>query len=118
VLKINGSDIAVHPAQFAVNVLDLDDAEASVRTSDGTATRDRIAVKRKVEMSWGLLTWPQISSILTALQNPFVKFTYPDPMSGRMETKTFYTGDRSAAVAVTKGSEILWSGLKFNLTEQ
>lgn len=117
-LKINGTDIAVHPATFVPSVLDLDNGETSVRTADGRLNRDRIAVKRKVEMTWGLLTWPQISMIMKSMENQFFQFTYPDPMSGMYDTRTMYVGDRQAAFAIKRGNEILWSGLKLTLTEQ
>lgn len=98
--------------------MDLDDGDASGRTADGAMHRDRVAVKRKIEMTFGVLSWPEISAVLTALRDPFVKFTYPDPQTGGYETRTVYTGDRTAAYAVGKGNNIMWSGLKFNLTEQ
>ncbi|RED34670.1 DUF6711 family protein [Paenibacillus sp. VMFN-D1] len=117
-LKINGQDIAVYPSQFSVTTLDLDDGESSVRTSDGTLNRDRITVKRQVDMTWGVLRWSQISAILQAMDGVFFDFTYPDPMTGQHETKSFYVGNRPAPFAVQNGNEILWNGLKVTLTEK
>lgn len=117
-LKINGVDIASTPSSFQVTVLDLDDGEASVRTADGKMNRDRIAVKRKIEMTWGPTNWADTSAILRAIENEFFEFTYPDPATGRFETKTFYVGDRVSPFAVSRGNEIYWSGLKLTITEQ
>ncbi|BFH60752.1 DUF6711 family protein [Paenibacillus azoreducens] len=117
-LKINGQDIAVIPSQFQVTTMDLDDGESSVRTVDGTLNRDRIAVKRQVEMTWGPLRWSQISNILKAMDGVFFDFTYPDPMAGSYITKKMYVGNRPAPFAVAKGNEILWNGLKVTLTER
>ncbi|EFM10174.1 prophage protein [Paenibacillus curdlanolyticus YK9] len=117
-LKINGLPIAEYPSQFTVTTLDLDDAESSVRTADGHLNRDRIAIKRQIEMSWGLVTWAKTSAILKAMEPAFFEMTYPDPRAGDYVTKTFYAGNKPALVAVAKGSEILWSGLKVTLTEQ
>lgn len=117
-LKINGVDIAAHPKEFSVTPLDLDDAESTTRTADGTLTRSRIAVKRQIDMSWGVLSWTEISAILTAMRDEFFELTYPDPMTGQFETKTFYVGNRPAPFAVGDGNDIRWSGLKVTLTEQ
>ncbi|OME86533.1 MULTISPECIES: DUF6711 family protein [Paenibacillus] len=117
-LTINGQAIAVFPSQFTVTTMDLDDGESTVRTADGTLNRDRIAVKRQIEMSWGPLSWSNISAILRAMENVFFSFTYPDPITGKYETKTFYVGNRPAPFAIAKGNEIMWNGLKVTLTEK
>lgn len=117
-LKINGQEIAAYPSQFNVILLDIDDSESSVRMSNGDLNRDRITVKRQIEMAWGVLKWPQISGILKAMDGVFFEFTYPDPMAGTYLTKTFYVGNRPAPFTVAKGSEVLWNGLKVTLTEK
>lgn len=117
-LKLNGQEVAAYPSQFSLTVLDLDDGESSVRTTDGTLNRDRIAVKRQIEMSWGPLSWVNISSILSSMENVFFPVTYPDPVTGKYETKSFYVGNRPAPFAVAQGNEILWNGLKVTLTEK
>lgn len=117
-LKFNGQAPAAYPSSFMVTVLDLDDGESSVRTTDGSLSRDRIAVKRQIEMTWGPLRWAEISSILRSMEDVFFPVTYPDPMTGRYETKTFYVGNRPAPFAVAQGNEIMWNGLKVTLTEQ
>lgn len=117
-LKINGNEIAEYPSEFTVTILDIDDGETTTRTADGTLTRDKIAVKRQIDMSWGLLKWDKISDILQAMQDLFFEFYYPDPMSGCYETKTFYVGNRPAPAALSKDGEIYWSGLKLTLTER
>lgn len=117
-IKINGVDIAT-PSTFQVGILDLDSSEGSGRTMDGISYRDRIrAGVRKIEMSWGPLPWSEVSKILQAIQDEYFECTYPDPMTGQYETRTFYVGDRTAPFAVSRGDEIYWTGLKFSLTEQ
>ena len=117
-IKINGVAISNYPSEFNVTILDLDNAESSVRTANGTLTRDRIAVKRQIDMGWGLLKWSEVSAILTAMASTFFTLYYPDPYTGAYETKTFYVGNRPALTTLSKGSDIYWSGLKFTLTEQ
>jgi len=117
-LAINGVEIAKYPAQFSVTVMDLDDADTTTRTADGTLTRDRIAVKRQIEMSFNAMLWEDIAAIQQAMADEFFEFTYPDPHSGQQETKTFYAGNRKAAVAIVKNGVYWWTGLQLTLTEQ
>ncbi|MCM1564928.1 MAG: hypothetical protein NC238_03030 [Dehalobacter sp.] len=117
-LKINGAEIAAYPKEFQVTPMDLDDDDSTNRTADGTLSRDRITVKRQIEMSWSAITWTQISALLTAMSDVFFDFYYPDPMTGAYETKTFYVGNRPSPVAVEKNGVLYWSGLKVTLTEK
>lgn len=117
-LKLNNVEIVAYPKEFSVTPLDLDNGESSVRTADGTLTRDRVAIKRQIDMAWGLLNWAQTSGILQAMSGVFFDLYYPDPMSGTYETKTFYVGNRPVPAALSKDGEIYWSGLKITLTER
>lgn len=118
-IKINGVDLPATPSSFRVISQDLDSAEGSGRTADGRQYRDRIrAGVRKLEFGFGILTWQQISTIYQLMENEYFDVTYPDPYSGQYETRTFQVGDRDAAFAVSRGNEILWAGLKFNLVER
>lgn len=117
-LAINSVEIASYPAEFSVKVLDLDNAETTTRTADGKMARDRIAVKRQIEMSWPVIEWADLSAVMQAMQGEFFTFTYPDPMTGTQQTKTFYVGDRTAPVAIIKGDTTWWKGLQATLTEQ
>lgn len=92
-LKVNGVAIAT-PSVFKVVISDLDGE--SNRNANGELLRDRIAVKRKLECEWPLLTTSEASTLLQAVQDVFFTVTYPDPMVGGNTTKTFYVGDRSA----------------------
>lgn len=117
-LKINGVEIAEYPGDFQVTTLDIDNADSTARTSDGTLARDRVAVKRQIEMSFGVLTWTQISSILQAISGVFFQLYYPDPMDGAYATRTFYVGNRTSPFCVGTGNNLSWKGLKMTLTEQ
>ena len=119
-LLINGQEIAAYPAPrgFRVIILDLDDADVTTRTADGTLQRERVAVKRQIEMSFPPLTMQQISGVLQQMKDVFFDFTYPDPMEGAVVTKRFYVGNRSAAVPFVKDGVIYWEGLEITLTEQ
>ena len=116
-LKINNTVVAA-PSEFSVTVLDLDNGESTVRTADGTLNRDRIAVKRQLDITWPPLKWVDTSALLQAMQNTFFSVYYPDPMIGDYTTKTFYVGNRPVPVVIVKGSEIYWGGLKVTLIER
>ena len=118
IIKINGTEIAAYPSSFLVTTLDIDDGETTVRTADGTLNRDRITVKRKIEMNFGPLEWNKVSSILQAVKDEFFEVYYPDPMAGEYQTRTFYVGDRPVAIAIIKGEKIYWEGLKLSLIER
>jgi len=117
-LAINGEEIAHYPAEFSVTVLDLDDADATTRTADGTLTRDRVAVKRQIEMRWNAMLWEDLAAVLQSMRDEFFEFTYPDPMTGTQRTGTFYVGDRKGAVALERDGVYWWTGLTMTLTEQ
>lgn len=116
-LKINNTVVAA-PSEFSVTVLDLDNGESTVRTADGTLNRDRIAVKRQLDITWPPLKWSDTSTLLQAMSSVFFSVYYPDPVDGAHTTKTFYVGNRPVPVAIVKDSEIYWGGLKVTLIER
>lgn len=116
-IAINSVEIAVYPARFEVTLMDLDNAETTIRTVDGHLTRDRVAVKRQIDMQFNAMTWANLTAILQAIGSESFDVTYPDPYTGSQETKTFYAGNRKAAVAIEKNGTYWWDGLQFSLIE-
>jgi hypothetical protein len=117
-LAINGVELPVYPAEFQVTIMDLDNAETTTRTADGTLSRDRIAVKRQIQMSWNALRWEDLSAILQMMEAPFFDVTYPDSMSGKIETRVFYVGNRESPIAFTRNGVTWWKGLQLTITER
>lgn len=114
-LQIDGVAVAT-PKSFSVTVNDLD-GETN-RNARGDLIRDRVAVKRKLELEWPALNNSAMSTLLTKVQNVFFSVTYPDPMTGGNVTKTFYVGDRTAPMYRNTNGVILWEGLKMNFIEK
>lgn len=114
-LKVNGTEVTA-PKTFQADVLDVDGD--SNRNANGDLVRDRIAVKRKLEMEWGPLTQDEISTLLTAVSDTSFEVTYLDPMSGSV-TKTMYVGDRTAPAYVydSESGEMKWKSLKMDFIE-
>ena len=83
-IKINGVAIAT-PKIYEATVSDLDGE--SNRNAAGQLIRDRIAVKRKLNLEWGPLSQSEIAPILNAVSGVFFTVTFPDPQLGVI-TKT------------------------------
>lgn len=113
-LMINGIEV-VTPRQFKVSVSDID-AETG-RNARGETIRDRIAIKRKLDCEWGMLTQLEMQQLLSAVVNEFFSITYPDPQLGKI-TKTFYVGDRSAPAYSWSEGLKPWSGLSMQFIER
>ena len=113
-IKINGVAIAT-PKIYEATVSDLDGE--SNRNAAGQLIRDRIAVKRKLNLEWGPLSQSEIAPILNAISGVFFTVTFPDPQLGII-TKTMYVGDRTAPAYQYINEEVKWSGLKLNLIEK
>lgn len=113
-ININGIDITKYIKPYKVSLQDLD-SDSSVRNVKGEMMRDRIAVKRKIELEFGPLQNNDIKAILGAIAGVFFSVTFIDPLEGHM-TRQMYCGDRSAALYNSNAE--LWTGLKFNLIER
>lgn len=113
-IKINGVAIAT-PKIYEATVSDLDGE--SNRNAAGQLIRDRVAVKRKLNLEWGPLSQSEIAPILNAVSGVFFTVTFPDPQLGII-TKTMYVGDRTAPAYQYINEEVKWSGLKLNLIEK
>lgn len=113
-LKVNGVAIAT-PKTYEVIVQDFDGE--SNRNANGNLVRDRIAVKRKLNLEWGPLTQSEIETLLNAVSSVFFTVTYPDPQLG-VVTKTMYVGDRNSPAYSCINGVVKWSGLKMNFIEK
>lgn len=118
IIRINDTELPQYPSEFSVTPMDLDNADTTTRTADGTLNRDRIATKRQIEMAWNVLEWEEISGILQLMTGTFFEVYYPDPMDGTYATRSFYVGNRPAGVAISQGDKIVWQGLKVTLIER
>lgn len=117
-LAINSVEIATYPSEFRPKIMDLDNAETTLRTADGKLSRDRVAVKRQIDMTFPALENAKHAALLQSMSDEFFSFTYPDPMTGEQETKTFYVSDRQSAMAIIKNGVVWWTDLQFTLTEE
>lgn len=113
-LEINNTPIP-SPSSFQVGIMDISDGE---RNAKGDMLIDRIATKRKIELNWKFLESNELSKLLQLVNNVFFFVKYPDPMTGNMETKTFYVGDRTVPMCTFKDGKPLWNDIGFNFIEK
>ena len=113
-LILNGVVVPT-PKSMSISINDID-AETG-RNANGTIVRDRVAVKRKIECEWGMLTQEEMQTLLNAVTPVFFSVKYIDPQSGTT-TKTMYVGDRTAPVYNFNSKFKLWSSLKMNFIEK
>ena len=92
-LKIGGTAVKA-PQSFQVAIQDIDGN--TTRNAKGNMNRDRVAVKRKLQVSWGPCSMAESAAILQAVSPVFVSVTYPDPQDGKIATRTFYVATEGA----------------------
>lgn len=93
------------------------DAPGAGRDLSGLMSRKRVATKRKLSVSLGVVTSERLSALMDALDKQYVSITYDDPQSGR-STKTFYGSEVSATPFYEQGGVTWYRDGTFNLTER
>lgn len=115
-LKVNGITIKT-PSEMTWGLQDVSDSAAG-RTDDAIMHKNRIAQKRKLSLAWNNPTRVEAASILQAFNPEYIDITYPDAMSGLNETRTFYTGDRTAPFKMWTVGKKLFSQVAFDVIER
>lgn len=95
-LKVNGVEMPC-PSACTWGLQDISAAKSG-RSDDSIMHKNRVDQKRKLSLKWNGADWKTTSKILQAFNPEYIQITYPDMMSGKYETRTFYVGDRSAPV--------------------
>lgn len=113
-IKINGITIPT-PSDYKLSIQDISKAE---RNANGDMIIERIATKRKLELSWVHLSQEELQQLLQLVAPIFFTVSYPDPQDGTTRTGTFYCGDRSTGALDYRNGQIRWRDIKFNLVER
>lgn len=115
-IVINGTLVA-SPDTYKVNIADLD-ASAN-RSGNGTLFRDRVAVKRTIELGWFELDSQELSVLLNSVSQVFFPVTYLDPQTNGQKAGTFYVSDRNTGVAIKESDgSYKWREVSFSLVER
>lgn len=114
IITINGVELPA-PSDLSVGIQDISKAE---RNANGTMIIERIATKRKIEISWKLLTAEDLSKVLMAVSPVLFSVTYPDPQEGTEQTGTFYAGDRNCGMYDYRDGAARYKDVKFSMIER
>ncbi|NEY99238.1 hypothetical protein G4D62_07985 [Bacillus shackletonii] len=113
-ITVNGVVLPT-PSDYSVGVMDLSKAE---RNANGTMIIERIATKRKLEISYSYLSKSETSKVLNAVSSVFFTVSYIDPQTGGNRTGTFYCGDRNVGMIDFKNGTPRYKDVKFDLIER
>ncbi len=113
-IEINNTSIPT-PSSFKVGINDISNAE---RNAKGTMLMDRVATKRKLDLSWKTIEANDLSRLLNLISSTFFFVKYPDPVTGTLTTKTFYVGDRSIDMFSYTNGKPVWENVSFNFIEK
>ena len=111
---IDGVEIPA-PSEYSVGIQDISKAE---RNANGTMIIERVATKRKIELSWKYLDKDQLAQVLNAVSPVFFQVTFIDPQDNATRTGTFYCGDRKCGMLDFKNGVPRYKDVQFNLIER
>lgn len=114
IIQINNADIP-SPTDLQIGIMDLSKAE---RNANGTMIIERIATKRKLELSYNYLSRTQLSQLLNAVSAVFFQVKYTDPQTNALRTGTFYCGDRNVGLIDVINGVPRYKDIKFNFVER
>jgi len=105
------------PTTFTWGLQDISDDDSG-RTQDMLMHKNRIAQKRNLNISWNITTPDETAILLQAFNPEYIQVKYPDAMSGKDETRTFYVGDKSAPVRTWVQNNKRYTTVGFDLIER
>lgn len=115
-MKVDGVAVKT-PSTFSWGLQDISSSDAG-RTQDAVMHKNRIAQKRKIDLVWTMPTPEETHAILSAFNPEYIDVTYYDPLDGETITRTFYTGDKTAAVKIWTVGNKRYESVSFNIIER
>lgn len=110
-----GGVIMPTPTKLGIGVMDLSKAE---RSSKGKMIIERIATKKKLNISYSYLTGVDLEKILQAIAPTFYDVTYFDPVYNSFKTASFYCGDRNMDMVSFINNVPKFENVSFDLIER
>lgn len=95
-IVVDGVEIPC-PSVFQYGLQDISAAESG-RSDDTIMHKNRVGQKVKIGLTWNGLDWQTTSFVMRAFNPEYIMVKYPDMLTGKYETKEFYSGDKSAPV--------------------
>lgn len=87
--------ITPDPASLTWGLQDISSSDAG-RTQSGYMFKMQVTQKRKLQLSWTLLTAAQASTILNKFNYEYFYCKYWDVLANAFQIREFYVGDRTA----------------------
>lgn len=115
-LKIDGVAMPT-PSTFEWSLQRVSSGESG-RDDTGRMHVNQVTQKRKLKVSWLGKDWQTTASIMKAINPEYLKVTYPDMLSGKYETRTMYTGDRTAPVKLWWTNNKLMESISVDFIER
>lgn len=112
-MRVNGVKIPT-PSTLRTGIMDISKAE---RNAKGTMIIERVATKRKLEMTWRHLNEQELSQLLTLISEPNFSVEYLDPQLNKKRTGRFYVGDRNMGMYSYCNGKPIWTDIGFNFIE-
>lgn len=114
-ITINGVTIKT-PQLCTIGLEDIGSADE--RTANGSTLVDRVATKRRIDLTWGALSNTDCSAILKAVRSVFFTVKYPDPETGTEKIIVCHVQNKNAPMLKYTGSTPYWEGLDMTLLER
>ncbi len=114
-LTVNGTAVK-DPSAFSWGLNDVS-TSSSGRTQDAIMHKTRVAQKRKISLTWWNPSPEDAASILGAFNDVTFSVTYPDALTGKDETKTFYRSDPTAPMRSWAVGKKRYSTVSFDIIE-
>lgn len=118
ILEIDGIDIIPYVASGGIQWQRTDvDGDGAGRDLQGNLRRNRVATKRRLDITCRPLTADEAKTVLTAILPEWVTVRYTDPQAG-VVTRKMYANNHPATFLFRKsdGTE-WWNGITFPLIE-
>lgn len=119
ILEIDGVNIVPYIAYGGVQWQRSDvDGEGAGRDLNGELRRNRVATKRRLDITCRPLTAEEAQTVLTLIMPEWVTVRYTDPQAG-VVTKTMYSNNHPASYLMRhRNGKEYWSGITFPLIER
>lgn len=119
ICEIDGVDITPYIAFGGVKWQRSDSEGPSAgRDLSGELRRDRVATKRRLDITCRPLESEEAKIVLTLIMPEWVTVKYTDPQAGVL-TRTMYSNNNPASFMMQKpNGKFYWSGITFPLIER
>ena len=115
-LMVDGVKIKT-PSVFQWSINEVS-APSAGRATDGKMYKERVTRKRKINLQWNGTTPAETKAILSAFQKEYFKVQYWDALAGRIQVRTFYSGDQTAPIKQWTVNNKIYEQVSFDIIER